>query len=60
MSVDLHSLNTIVRRWQTSFQSKMVEVTKIQGKEIVSNMQKLSNMEEKKVLIANEIVEKQL
>jgi diphthamide synthase subunit DPH2 len=60
MSVDLHPLNTIVRRQQTSSQSKMAEITETQGKEIVINMQKLSNMEEMKVLIANEIVEKQL
>jgi hypothetical protein len=55
MSIDPHSLNTIVRHRQTSSQSKLVEVTETQGKEIVTNMQKLSNMEERKVLIANEI-----
>jgi hypothetical protein len=60
MSVDPHPLYTMVRRRQTSSQSKMAEITETQGKEIVTNMQKLSNIEERKVLIANEIMEKQL
>jgi hypothetical protein len=38
----------------------MVEVTETQSKELVSNIQKLSDMEERKVPAAFEIVEKQL
>ena len=38
----------------------MVEVTEAQGKELVSNIQKLSNMEERKVAAASEIADKQL
>jgi hypothetical protein len=38
----------------------MVEVTKMQGKEIVNNMQKLNDMEEKKVVVAAVIADKQL
>jgi hypothetical protein len=38
----------------------MVEVTETQGKEIVLNMQKLGDMEERKVAAAAQIAEKQL
>jgi hypothetical protein len=37
----------------------MVKVTEAQGKELVSNMQKLSDMEERKVAAASEIADKQ-
>jgi hypothetical protein len=60
MSADPRPPNTAVRRRQTSSQSKMVEVTETQGKQIATNMQKLSDMEERKVLAVAEIAEKQL
>jgi hypothetical protein len=60
MTPDPRPVNTAVKRRQTSSQSKMVEVTKMQGKEIVSNMQKLSDMEERKVVAAAEIAKKHL
>jgi hypothetical protein len=60
MSVDHRPPNTAVRRRYTSTQSKMLEVTETQGREIVTNMEKLSAMEDKKVMAAGEIADKQL
>ena len=60
MSCDPRPPNTAVRRRHSSTQSKMVEVTEAQGKELVSNIQKLSNTEERKVAAASEIADKQL
>jgi hypothetical protein len=58
MSTDPRPMNTTVRRRQSSSQIKMVEVTETQGKQIVSNMQKLSDMEERKVLAVGDIADK--
>ena len=58
MAPDPCPINIVVRRRQSSSQSKMVEVTEMQGKEIVNNIQKLSDMEEKKVAAAAEIADK--
>ena len=60
MSTDPRPSNTAVKRRQTSSQSKMVEVTETQGREIVTNMKRLSEMEEKKVLATRDIADKQL
>ena len=60
MSCDPRPPNTAVRCRHSSTQSKMVEVTEAQGKELVSNIQKLSNTEERKVAAASEIADKQL
>jgi hypothetical protein len=38
----------------------MLEVTETQGREIVTNMEKLSAMEDRKVMAAGEIADKQL
>ena len=60
MAADARPTNTAVRRRHSSSHTKLMEVTETQGKEIVSNMQKMSDMEEKKVMAANEIADKQL
>jgi hypothetical protein len=60
LTPDPPPINIAVRRRQSSSQSKMVEVTEMQGKEIVNNMQKLNDMEEKKVAAAVVIADKQL
>jgi hypothetical protein len=60
LSPNPRPVNTAVRRRHSSPQSKMVEVTEMQGKEIVSNMQKLSDMEERKVAAVAVIADKQL
>jgi hypothetical protein len=60
MSVDPRPLNTAVRRRHSSTHKKMVEVTEMQEKQLVSNMQKLSDMEERKVAAASDITDKQL
>jgi hypothetical protein len=60
MSADPRPMNTAVRRRHSSSQTKMVEISQTQGKETVSNMQKLSNMEERKVLTIGKIADKQL
>jgi hypothetical protein len=59
MSSDPRPTNTAVYHRHSSTQSKMVKVTEAQGKELVSNMQKLSDMEERKVAAASEIADKQ-
>jgi uncharacterized membrane-anchored protein YjiN (DUF445 family) len=60
MAADPQPLNTAVRHRHSSTHTKMMEVTEMQGKEIVSNMQKLSKMEERKVVAVGEIADKQL
>jgi hypothetical protein len=60
MSVDHRPPNTAVRIRHTSTQSKILEVTETQGREIVTNMEKLSAMEDRKVMAAGEIADKQL
>jgi hypothetical protein len=53
-------MNTAVRRRHSLTHTKLVEVIETQGKQIVSNMEKMSNMEERKVLVIGEIANKQL
>ena len=60
MATDPRPMNTRVRRCHSSIHTKLVEVTETHGKQIVSNMDKMSSMEEKKVLAIGEIAEKQL
>ena len=60
MAVDPRPTNTAIRRRHSSSHTKLLEVTETQGKEIVSNMQKMSDMEERKVLAASDIADKQL
>jgi hypothetical protein len=60
MAADPRPTNTAIRRRQSSSHMKLLEVTETQGKEIVSNMKKMSDMEEKKVLAVGDIAKKQL
>jgi hypothetical protein len=60
MNPDPRPMNTTVKCRQTSSQSKMVEVTESQGKELVSTMKKLGKMEDRKVTATGEIATKQL
>jgi hypothetical protein len=60
MSTDPRPPNTAVKRRHSSSHSKMLEVIESQGKEIVSTMKKLGDMEDKKVAAAGDIAQKQL
>jgi hypothetical protein len=60
MSTDPRPPNTAVKRRHNSSHSKMLKVTESQGKEIVSTMKKLGDMEDKKVAAAGDIAQKQL
>jgi hypothetical protein len=60
MAANPRPTNTAVRRKYNSSHTNLLEVTETHGKEIVSNMQKMSDMEERKVLATREIAEKQL
>jgi hypothetical protein len=57
---DPRPANTAVKRRQSSAQTKMLEVTEAQGKEILDSMRKLYAVEDQKVTAASAIVEKQL
>jgi hypothetical protein len=60
MKPDCRPSNTAVKRRQSSSQTKMLEVTELQGKEIVETMKKLHEVEDKKVSAAAEIASRQL
>jgi hypothetical protein len=60
MKPDKRPPNTTIKRLQSSSQTRMVDVTKSQGREIVSSMQKLSEVEGMKVDTVGKIAEKQL
>jgi hypothetical protein len=47
MSTDPRPKNTIVKHHQSSSKTTMVEVTEIQGKEVVNTMKKLNKMKDK-------------
>jgi hypothetical protein len=52
--------NIVVKKRQSSSHIKMLEATKLQGKEILENMRKLHVVEDQKVVAASAIIEKQL
>jgi hypothetical protein len=60
MKADRRPPNMAVKRRQTSSQTRMVDVTESQGRQIVTSMQKLSEVEDKKVDIVGHIADKQL
>jgi hypothetical protein len=60
MSAYTQLMNTRIKDRWSSFQTKMMEMFEIQGKEIINTMKKLSEMEEKKIIVAGKIADKQL
>ena len=60
MKADSHPSNTTVRRWHSSSQTKMVEVTESQGKELVLIIKKIGEVEDMKVAVVDEMVASQL
>jgi hypothetical protein len=60
MKPDPHPANTGIKRRHSSSQTRLVEITETQGKEIVSSMRTLSEVEVQKVTAAEVIANKQL
>ena len=60
MKVDQRPANTSIKCRQSSSQTRLVEITENQGKEIVRSIKLLSLVEEQKVATVGNIAEKQL
>lgn len=60
MKIERRSVNTMVKCWQSSSQTYLIEMTEIQRKVFIDSMKKLTHVKVKKMIAMSDIAKRKL